>query len=62
MPHFATYRAILVRYPGKQTQKYFAILSLKVSRDMKSIAIGPLSLQAAIVHVRSTLQAHQIIG
>ena len=28
--------------PGKQTRKSFAILSLKVSRDMKSIAAGPL--------------------
>ena len=29
--------------PGKQARKSFAILSLKVSRDMKSIAAGPLS-------------------
>ena len=28
--------------PGKQARKCFAILSLKVSRDMKSIAAGPL--------------------
>ena len=28
--------------PGKQAPKSFAILSLKVSRDMKSIAAGPL--------------------
>ena len=34
----ATYRAILVRYPMKS----FVILSLQVSRDMKSIAAGPL--------------------
>ena len=42
IPHFATYRAIIVRYPIKQAQKSFAILSLQVSRDMKSIAAGPL--------------------
>ena len=29
---------------GKQARKSFAILSLKASRDMKSIAAGPLSL------------------
>ena len=45
IPHFATYRAILVHYPGKQARKKIAILSLKVSRDMKSIAAGPLSRQ-----------------
>ena len=50
------YTDISVRYPilqhiarylcdtaGKQARKHFAILSLKVSRDMKSIATGPLS-------------------
>ena len=43
IPHFATYRAIIVRYPiKKQAQNDFAILSLQVSRDMKSIAVGPL--------------------
>ena len=31
--------------PGKQARKSVAILSLKVSRDMKSIAAGPLSVQ-----------------
>ena len=30
--------------PGKQARKSFAILSLKLSRDMKSIAAGPLSV------------------
>ena len=40
IPHFATYRAIIVRYPIKQTRESFAILSLQVSRDMKSIAAG----------------------
>ena len=46
IPHFATYRAIIVRYPiKKQAQKSFAILSLQASRDMKSIAAGPLSPQ-----------------
>ena len=47
IPHFATYRAILCDTPGKQARKSFAILSLKVSRDMKSIAAGPLSHQMA---------------
>ena len=31
--------------PGKQARNNFAILSLKVSRDMKSIAAGPLRFQ-----------------
>ena len=44
IPHFATYRAIIVRYPIKQARKSFAILSLQVSRDMKSIAAGPLRM------------------
>ena len=39
---FATYRAIIVRYPMKQARKSLAILSLQASRDMKSIAAGPL--------------------
>ena len=43
IPHFATYRAISVRYPIKQTWNSFAIVSLQVSRDIKSIAAGPLS-------------------
>ena len=38
--HIARY---LCDTPGKQARKSFAILSLKVSRDMKSIAAGPLS-------------------
>ena len=43
MSHSTTYRAIIVRYPiKKQARKHFAILSLQVSRDMKSIAAGPL--------------------
>ena len=45
IPHFATYRAIIVRDPikKKQARKSFAMLSLQVSRDMTSIAAGPLS-------------------
>ena len=47
MPHLAPYRAISVRYPIKNThtQKSFAILSLQASRDIKSIAAGPLRTQ-----------------
>ena len=33
----------LCETPGKQARKSFAMLSLKASRDMKSIAAGPLS-------------------
>ena len=44
IPHFAAYRAISVRYPTKQARTSFAILSLQVSRDMTSIAAGPLSM------------------
>ena len=44
IPYFATYRAIIVQYPTKQARNCFAILSLQVSRDMKSIATGPLRL------------------
>ena len=38
IPHFATCRVVIVRYPHKKTlaQKIFAIRSLQVSRDMKS--------------------------
>ena len=39
LQHIARY---LCDTPGKQALKSFAILSLKVSRDMKSIAAGPL--------------------
>ena len=39
LQHIARY---LCDIPGKQARKHFAILSLKVSRDMKSIATGPL--------------------
>ena len=39
LQHIARY---LCDTPGKQARKSFAILSLKVSRDMKSIAAGPL--------------------
>ena len=39
LQHIARY---LCNAPGKQARKHFAILSLKVSRDMKSIATGPL--------------------
>ena len=41
LQHIARY---LCDTPGKQAQNNFAILSLKVSRDMKSIAAGPLSV------------------
>ena len=43
IPHFATYRAIIVRYPIRKNKHEMvsAILSLQVSRDMKSIAAGP---------------------
>ena len=40
LQHIARY---LRDTPRKQARKGFAILSLKVSRDMKSIAAGPLS-------------------
>ena len=40
LQHIARY---LCDTPGKQARKSFAILSLKVARDMKSIAAGPLS-------------------
>ena len=39
LQHIARY---LCDTPGKQARKSFAIISLKVSRDMKSIAAGPL--------------------
>ena len=42
LQHIARY---LCGTPGKQARKSFAILSLKASRDMKSIAAGPLSCQ-----------------
>ena len=52
IPHFATYRAIIVRYSiknkKKQARNSFAILSLQASRDMESIAAGPLSTQATL--------------
>ena len=35
----------------KQARKSFAILSLQVSRDMKSIAAGPLSLGVGVVRI-----------
>ena len=43
--YFATYRAIIVRYPRKTGTKELTILSLQVLRDMKSIAAGPLSVR-----------------
>ena len=43
IPHFATYRAIIVRYHINHARNTFAILSLQVSCDMKSIAAGALS-------------------
>ena len=49
IPHFATYRAIIVRYPEKQAGKLFAVLSLQVSCDMKSIAAGPLRLRVLVL-------------
>ena len=50
IPDFATYRGIIVRYPIKTNTKYLAILSLQVSRDMKSIAAGPISASASVAH------------
>ena len=44
IPDFATYRG-----PGKQARNSFAILSLQVSPDMKSIAAGPLSLKIPLL-------------
>ena len=44
LQHIARY---LCDTPGKQARKSFAILSLKVSRDMKSIAAGPLSQECS---------------
>ena len=41
---FATYHAVILRRPIKQTRKRFAILSLQASRDMRRIAAGPLSV------------------
>ena len=48
IPHFAMYRAIIVQYPPKKARKRFAILSLQVSHDVKSISIaaGALSFSA----------------
>ena len=45
LQHIARY---LCDTPGKQTRKSFAILSLKVSRDMKSVAAGPLSFLCSL--------------
>ena len=42
LQHIARY---LCDTPGKQARTSFAILLLKVARDMKSIAAGPLSPQ-----------------
>ena len=39
--------------PGKRARKHFAILSPKVSRDMKSIAAGPLSSHTRIPHFQT---------
>ena len=44
LQHIARY---LCDTPGKQARTHFAILSLKVSRDMNSIATGPLRAPAA---------------
>ena len=58
LQHIARY---LCDTPGKQARKHFAILSLKVSRDMKSIAAGPLrSLSLLEFTPRSRLEnTHQ---
>ena len=42
--HVATYRAMVARYPTKTSplSNEFCVRSLQVSRDMKSIAAGPL--------------------
>ena len=45
LQHIARY---LRDTPGKQARNSFAILSLKVSRDMKSIAAGPLSIRCNV--------------
>ena len=42
IPHFATYRAIIVRYPFETSMKSFVMLSLQISRDIASIVAGPL--------------------
>ena len=56
MPHFATYRATIVRYPPlKQARKSFAILLPQASRDMKSIAAGPLSPKIDAESLKSIL-------
>ena len=58
MPHFAMYRATIAIPPQKRARNSFAILSLQLSRDMKSIAIGPLSSVALNV---ATLKAHVFV-
>ena len=52
---FATYRAIIVRYPWKQAQESSAIQSQKASRDMKRIAAGPLRGQGIGVPTAGTV-------
>ena len=52
IPHFATYRAIIVRHPTKISAKEFfsfAMLSLQASRDMKSMSAGPLTSRGDFV-------------
>ena len=64
LQHIARY---LCDTPGKQTRKIFAILSLKVSRDMKSIATGPLRCQVPERPVNASMRTpisgiYQITG
>ena len=42
-------RAIIVQYPIKTTRKTFAILSLQLSHNMRSIAAGPVRV-SCLVH------------
>ena len=55
LQHIARY---LCDTPGKQARKHFAILSLKVSCDMKSIAAGPLSVDVRYPMILFQLRRH----
>ena len=46
--------------PQRQAQMSFAILSLQASRDMKSIATGPLSSNTELSH--SEFCPHRLLG
>ena len=71
IPNFAAYRAIIVQYApplhNKQAQKSFATLSLQALRDIKSIAVGPLSFRVPSgsrldLHPQRLLIFHLILG